>query len=287
VTVVGVVGIGSMGSRIARRLLDHGYELVVWNRTEEKTEPLAADGATVAASPAEAAAKAEALITMVTDPAALQAVTDGPSRVAAGAHDTLTVIDMSTVGPEAAERLASLLPDRTALLEAPVLGSIGEAESGSLTIFLGGAKEVADRWSPLLSILGRPLYVGARGAGAAAKLVANATLVGVLAVLGETISVGRALGLSDDVLFDVLAATPLAEQAARRRPAVETGQYAPRFTLSLARKDADLIVDAAANRQVDVRVLAAARTWFADAEAAGLGARDYAAVLAQILDREP
>jgi 3-hydroxyisobutyrate dehydrogenase-like beta-hydroxyacid dehydrogenase len=224
---------------------------------------------------------------MVADPAALRAVTEGRHGVAAGAHDALTVIEMSTVGPAAEERLAAKLPAGTGLLEAPVLGSIGEAESGALTIFIGGDEALAARWRPLLSVLGRPLYVGARGAGAAAKLVANTTLVGVLAVLGEAIALGRGLGLSDDAVFDVLGTTALAQQAERRRTAVETGDYSPRFALSLARKDADLIVEAAADARVDMRVAAAARTWFVEAEAAGLGDRDYAAALAWILDHQP
>jgi 3-hydroxyisobutyrate dehydrogenase/2-hydroxy-3-oxopropionate reductase len=210
-------------------------------------------------------------------------VTEGPTGIAAGAHEGLTVVDMSTVGPQAVARLASALPAGTGLLDAPALGSVDEAESGSLTIFVGGDTILAERWTPLLSVLGKPLHVGPTGSGAAAKLVANATLIGVLAVLGEALSVGERLGLARNVVFEVLAATPLAQQAARRRPAVESGDYSPRFTLSLARKDADLILEAAADTRVDVRVLAAARAWFAEAEAAGLGDRDYAAVLGQIL----
>ena len=281
-TAVAVVGLGSMGSRIARRLIDHGNDVVVWNRTEEKARPFADAGVTVASSPADATANVDVVISMLTDFTALQAVVEGPTGVVAGAHDGLTVIDMSTVGLAAVEWLASVLPEGVGLLEAPVLGSLAEVEAGSLTIFLGGPAELAGRFTALLSALGTPVYAGARGAGAVSKLVANATLVGVLGVLGEAIALGRALGLSHGVVFDVLAASPLAQQAARRRPAIETGHYEPRFALSLARKDADLILEAAASHDLDVRVLAAARTWFADAEADGLGGRDYAAVLSQI-----
>jgi 3-hydroxyisobutyrate dehydrogenase/2-hydroxy-3-oxopropionate reductase len=134
-----------------------------------------------------------------------------------------------------------------------------------------------------LSVLGRPLHVGPLGAGTAAKLVANTTLVGVIGLLGEALALGEGLGLARDVVFDVLATTALAQQAERRRQAVEAGDYPPRFALYLARKDADLIVEAAAKAGVDVRLVTAARSWLADAEAAGLGAQDYSAVLAQIL----
>jgi 3-hydroxyisobutyrate dehydrogenase-like beta-hydroxyacid dehydrogenase len=126
------------------------------------------------------------------------------------------------------------------------------------------------------------VHVGPVGAGSVAKLVANATLVGVLGLLGEALALGEGLGLSRDLVFEVLAATPLAQHAERRRPAVEAGDYPSRFALSLARKDAELIVDAAAEAGVDVRLVTAARSWFADAEAAGLGDLDYSALLAQI-----
>src|SRR5918911_3052805 len=138
-TVVAVVGLGAMGSRVARRLLDAGHELVVWNRTAEKAEPLVEAGATAAATPAEAAQHAEVVITMVADPAALRDVTEGPEGVAAGAGGDTTVIDMSTIGPDAVRHLASVLPEGVGLLDAPVLGSRAEAEAGTLRVFVGGA----------------------------------------------------------------------------------------------------------------------------------------------------
>ena len=269
---VAVVGLGAMGSRIAGRLLGAGYDVVVWNRTAEKAKPLVERGATLADSPADAAARAEAVIVMVADPSALESVTAD----LAGA----TVIQMSTVSPTAVARLASRLPD---LLDAPVLGSIGEAESGTLKIFVGGPAQFFERWKPLLSVLGQPLHVGPVGAGTAAKLVANTTLVGVIGLLGEALALGEGLGLARDVVFDVLAQTPLAQQAERRRPAVEADDYPPRFALYLARKDAELILEAAPEAGVDLRLVPAARSWLADAEAAGRGGDDYSAVLAEIL----
>jgi 3-hydroxyisobutyrate dehydrogenase/2-hydroxy-3-oxopropionate reductase len=267
---VAVLGLGAMGARIAARLLDAGYEVVVWNRTPEKAEPLVERGAVSAPSPAEAAERAEAVITMVTDPAALDSVlSDIP--------ESTTVIQMSTVGPAAVLRAGSRFSE---LLDAPVLGSIGEVESGALKIFVGSSADLFDRWKPLLSELGTPMHVGEVGAGSAAKLVANATLVGTTVLLGETLALGRALGLGDRV-WDVLAATPMASAAERRRPAVESGDYQPRFALSLARKDAELILEAAGG--VDLRALEATRSWLAEAEEAGLGEKDHAAVLNLIL----
>jgi 3-hydroxyisobutyrate dehydrogenase-like beta-hydroxyacid dehydrogenase len=280
---IAVVGLGAMGSRIARRLLDSGSELVVWNRDPAKAAPLTELGAVAAASPAEAARSAGAVVTMVSDPGALRAVVEGPDGLAAGIDRA--VIQMSTVGPDDVLRTAAALPDGAELLDAPVLGSVSEAEAGTLTIFAGGPESLVERWRPLLSALGTVLHVGPVGAGSKAKLVANTTLLGTLGVLGEALALARHLGLPLETAFDVLAATPLAEQAARRRPAIESGEYPPRFALSLARKDADLILDAAAASGADLRLTAAARTWFAEADEAGLGQKDYSAVLARILGR--
>jgi 3-hydroxyisobutyrate dehydrogenase-like beta-hydroxyacid dehydrogenase len=283
---VAVVGLGAMGSRIARRFLEAGHELTVWNRDAAKAEPLVAAGASAAQTPAEAARQAEAVVTMVADPEALAAVTEGPDGAAAGLLRGSVLVQMSTVGPRSLERLAAVVPEPS-LLDAPVLGSIGEVEAGSLRIFAGGQAELVERSTPLLETLGTVLRVGPVGAGTAAKLVANSTLVGVVGLLGEALALGTALGLPAEVAFDVLEATPLGEQAKRRRPAFESGEYPPRFSLSLARKDADLILDAAAQRELDLRLATAAREWLADAERSGRGADDYSAVLAEIVSRAP
>jgi 3-hydroxyisobutyrate dehydrogenase/2-hydroxy-3-oxopropionate reductase len=280
-STIAVVGLGAMGSRIARRLLQAGRQVVVWNRTSERVAELVELGALAAASPADATRRADVVLTMVSGPAALRAVTEGPSGLAAGASRSTTVIEMSTVGPAAVSRLAAALPEEIGLLDAPVLGSLREAESGRLTVFVGGPDALVERWMPLLSALGSPTHVGPLGSGAAAKLVANSTLFGVLCILGESLALADGLGLTRQAAYEVLTATPIAAQVERRWGEIETGEYPVRFALSLARKDADLIAEAGAG--LDLRLTEAARTWFAQAEAAGWGERDYSAVLATIL----
>ena len=254
-----------MGSRIARRLLDAGHDVVVWNRTRTKAEgfPRIADTA------AEAAAEADVTITMVANPQALREVTAG--------IEPKTLIEMSTVGPAAIHELAQKLPN---LLDAPVLGSRSEAEQGTLHVFVGGPDELYAQYEPLLATLGTVHHVGPLGAGASAKLVANSSLFGALGVLAEALRLADRLGLSREAAFEVLAATPLAAQAERRRAALEANDYPPRFPLSLARKDADLVTEAAP----ELRLAQAARSWLAEADDASWGERDYAALLAWILD---
>jgi len=218
---------------------------------------------------------------MVADPQALQDVTEGPDGVAAGASEAMTVIQMSTVSPAATSRLQSVLePLGAGLLDSPVLGSLTEVESGTLKVFAGGPDELIERWTPLLSALGSVFRVGPIGAGTAAKLVANSTLLGALGVLGEALAVAQKLGLPQDVAFDVLAATPIAAQAERRRPAIESGEFPPRFALRLALKDANLILEASGT---ELRVIESVREWFAEADEASWGDRDYSALLAWML----
>lgn len=281
-TEIAVIGLGAMGSRIAGRLLGAGHQVRVWNRTPAKAERLVAQGATAAASPAGASVGAGAVLVMVSDPDALAAVTEGPDGVAATVTIGTTVVQMSTVGIGPTERLAAALPAEVGLLDSPVLGSINEAESGTLRIFVGGDAAVLDQVRPLLTVLGTPLHVGPVGAGSAAKLVANSTLFGTLGVLGEALALAKALGLPDDVAFEVLAGTPMAAQAERRRPAIGSGDYPLHFELALARKDAELVTTAGTDSGADLRLAEAARSWLADAERAGLAERDYSAVLGYI-----
>lgn len=280
---VAFLGLGAMGGRMAGRLVDAGTEVVVWNRTPAKAEGLAERGAVLAGSPAEAAAAADAVITMLATPEALREVTEGPGGLAAGVRVSSTVLEMSTVGPAAIARLAAALPVGVGLIDAPVLGSITEADAGMLRVFVGGPPPLVTEWLPLLTTFGTPMHVGPLGAGAAAKLVANSTLLGVLGLIGEAVALADGLGLSRDAAFEVLSVSPLAAQAERRRPAIEDGEQPVRFALSLAGKDASLVVDAASGAGVDVRLASAVRDWLADAERAGLGARDYSAVLTRIL----
>jgi 3-hydroxyisobutyrate dehydrogenase-like beta-hydroxyacid dehydrogenase len=266
---------------MARRLLGAGHEVAVWNRTRAKGEALADEGARVASTPAEAA-DAEVVITMLRDADALRSVAAGAIE---GLSRGATWVEMSTVGPEAITELAGAMPSHATLVDAPVLGSLAEAEDGSLRIFVGGDRAAFDRVRPVLLALGDPLHVGPQGSGAAAKLVANSTLFAVVTALGEAVALGRALGLELDRIFDVLAGTPLAAQAERRRDAIEGAEQPTRFALSLAVKDADLVVNAAESRGVDLRIAAAAQTWLERAERGGWGDHDYSAVTRWIAEQ--
>jgi 3-hydroxyisobutyrate dehydrogenase-like beta-hydroxyacid dehydrogenase len=280
------IGLGLMGAPMARRLLAAGHEVVVWNRTPERAEPLVAVGARRASTPSEAGHGAEAAVTMVADPEALESVLFGPDGLAQGLRAQATVIDMSTVGPEAVRRAAQRLPRASTMLDAPVLGTVPQAEGGQLKIFVGGGPEVFERWRSILEALGTPTFLGPLGAGASMKLVVNSTLGAVMSGIGEALALADALGLDEELTLDVLAESAVGTAVTRARPRIESGRFPPRFKLSLARKDLGLVNHAAGEAGLQLRVASAAGEWFRSAERQGLGELDYSAVVAHIRGKE-
>ena len=280
---IAVIGLGAMGSRIARRLLGAGHQVAVWNRTPERAEPVAAAGARAAVSPADAAAGASHVITMVADAPALLDLVRRPDGLAGALGAGQTLLEMSTVGPTAIREVRALIARSVAMADTPVLGSLSEVDAGSLTVFAGGNEATVGAARPLLEPLAsRVLHVGPLGTGAAAKLVANATLLSTLAALGESFAVGRRLGLDDEQVLEVLGTTPLAAQADRRRQVLTGDTPDVRFRLALGLKDAALIAAEAHGAGADIPLLDAVEGWFRGAVDAGAGDLDYSAVVQHI-----
>jgi 3-hydroxyisobutyrate dehydrogenase-like beta-hydroxyacid dehydrogenase len=267
---------------MAARLLAAGHDLTVWNRTAEKAKPLLDLGAKLADTPAAAARDAEAAITMLSDPEALEEVVLGPNGLAEGLPEGATLIEMSTVGPDAIRELAKRLRPRLHVIDAPVLGSVAQAEDGELKIFVGASADEFARWVKVLGAMGTPFHLGPLGSGASMKLVANSTLGALMTALGEALALGDRLGLDQEDVFDVLVGSPIGVTARSKRSRVTSGRYPPNFKLRLAVKDMDLVVDTATRLGLELRVAEAARSWFRDAAAKGLGEMDYSAVVALI-----
>ena len=276
------LGLGQMGEPMARRLIDAGHDVTVWNRTRERADELAEEGARVAETPAAAGAGAEAAFTIVTGPDALREVVLGPEGVAAGLTPGSVLVDMSTVGPETVRRVASELPDDVAMLDAPVLGSVPAVVEGSLKVLVGGERETFERLRELLETFGSVTYVGGPGAGASMKLVANATLGAAVVGLGEALALADHLGVEAGTALDILSGGALGNAVGRTRDAIQRGEYPPRFKLSLAEKDLGLVEVAARAAGLDLRMNRAALEWFEDAARAGRGEQDYPAVIAHI-----
>ena len=278
--VIAFCGLGRMGVPMAARLLDAGHELRVWNRTPGKAGSLVEAGATEAGSPAEAAAGAGAVITMLADPAAVEDVVS-----AADLNAGTTLIEMSTIGPDAVRSLAARLPGGVEVLDAPVLGSIPQATEGTLKIFVGGDAEVLERRRSVLEAMGTPRHLGPLGAGAAMKLVANSTLGALMTALAEALALADGLGLEEADVLDILSESPIGVTAKGKRPLIESGVYKPNFTLGLAAKDLRLVMEGAEAAGVELRLAAAARSWLERADEHGLGELDYSAVIADVRGR--
>lgn len=271
--MIAFLGLGRMGVPMAGRLVAAGHKVTVWNRT-----PRGLPGAEAAPSPAAAVAGADVVMTMLSDP---EAVTEVVRAALPGLRPGTVLVEMSTIGPDALERLRGLLPAGVGLVDAPVLGSVGPAAEGTLTVLAGGRREDLDRVAHLLPVFGTVHEAGGPGAGAATKLAVMSLLVTAQVGLAETLAYADALGIGRAALLDVLGATPLAGLAERLRPAVESGPFETRYALGLAAKDLRLATEGPGAVQT---VAAAARDLLSGAVAAGLGGRDLTAVLPYAAD---
>src|SRR5713226_2089738 len=234
---IGFLGLGEMGTPMASRLLQAGHDVVVWNRSVERTTVLAKEGAAVAASPAKAAAAADFVITMLATPEALEQVLFGTAGLAPALSPGQVLIDMSTVGPDEVRSAATRLPKGASLVDAPVRGSVPQATSGRLDIFVGATDQDYERVRPILETLGSVRHTGGPGSGAAMKRVAKLALGAAMVALGEALSLGESLELTRNMLLDVLADSPIGPIVAAKRTNVESGQFVPTFKLRHAAKD--------------------------------------------------
>jgi 3-hydroxyisobutyrate dehydrogenase len=206
---IGIAGLGKMGSAIARRLIEVGHDLTVWNRSLEKARPLANAGAKVAANPADVARNAQTIITILTDAAAIDAVYGAPAGLLAGDVTGKLFIEMSTVAPATETALAEKVRAKgAALVECPVGGTTGPAQQGKLIGLMGGEPADVERARPILEHLCRRLELcGPVGAGAVMKLTINMPLMIYWQALGEALALCRPLGLDPARLMELLADT--------------------------------------------------------------------------------
>ena len=284
-TRIGFVGLGAMGSRMARRLLTAGYSLTVYNRTSAKAEALQANRAAVAESPRALARGVDCIFSSLADDRAVEDVYLGPDGILAAARPGTVCIDLSTIAPSTARRLAEAARARgVAVLDAPVSGSTAQAETGKLVIFVGGDEATYRGCRPLLDVLGTSSYLGASGMGATMKLVANALLGAGMQALAEAIVLGEKAGLDRDRLLDVLSETPVVAPAHKGKlENARRGVYPVAFALSLMYKDFGLIVREAVQLSVPMPVTAAAQQLCAVAHARGRR-EDYSAVIGLMED---
>jgi 3-hydroxyisobutyrate dehydrogenase/2-hydroxy-3-oxopropionate reductase len=247
---VAIVGTGRMGSAMARSIARAGHDLVLYNRTRARCDPLAAElGGRAVDSPAEAAAAADVTITMLADDAAVRSTFGGPDGLVAGAHAGGVLVDMSTVLPATVRSVeADVRATGSGLLDAPVSGSVTLAESGGLTLMVGGTDGDLERARPVLESVAKAIFhLGPLGTGAAMKLAVNVVIFGLNGALAEALALAEAAGVDRAAAYDVIAAGAAgAPYVGYKRAQFLDPEGAPvAFSLALTEKDLRLISETA------------------------------------------
>jgi 3-hydroxyisobutyrate dehydrogenase-like beta-hydroxyacid dehydrogenase len=254
---LGFIGLGSMGSRIARRLLDHGYQVSVYDKDVSKGNALTASGGVVAKSVLEVARGADVILSCLTNDEAVRSVYSGAEGVIAGARSGTVVLEMSTISPEGSRELQRLGAEfGIEVLDVAISGSTPAAEQGILTLLVGGDQDLFRAAEPIFQAVARQYFLlGGSGSGTAMKLVVN-TLLGVgMQAIAEAVVLGEKVGLDRQRLLEVLSKTAVIPPAHVGKLArVAINDYSPQFPLGLMNKDFRLILKAAAEAHVSMPV---------------------------------
>jgi 3-hydroxyisobutyrate dehydrogenase len=280
-TRVAFLGLGIMGSGMARRILEGGFTLSVFNRNPERAAPLASAGATVSTSPRLAAAQADVIVSMVADDQAARAVWLGSEGALAGAEPGALCIESSTVSPGWVRELsAEALARGCEFIDAPVTGSRTHAAAGELRFLVGGTVAALGRATPVLSAMGKTItHLGPVGSGALVKLINNFVCGVQVASLAEALAMIERSGLDRAGALEVLTqgapGSPLLKTIAARMTARD---YTPNFFLKLMAKDLSYAIQEGREFSVELATAAAALADFRGAIEAGLGDNDMSAV---------
>jgi len=280
-TRVGFIGLGLMGRPMSLNLLKAGFPLTVWNRTKGRTEALAAAGATIAASPPEAAERSDVVVTIVSDPPALESVLWGGEGVLGSMRRGSLLIDSSTVSPALARRAAADCARRgIEFLDAPVTGGTWGAEKGELVFMIGGKAETVERARPVLEAMGKRFFhLGDNGAGQTVKLAMNLILALQVQALCEALALVAGSGIPGQKLVEVMqssmARAPVLDVKA---PAILEQKFAPSFPLRLMHKDMGLALELGNQTGVALPAAAAAREVYNHVLGAAKEDLDYAAI---------
>jgi 3-hydroxyisobutyrate dehydrogenase len=279
---VAVLGLGIMGGGMATRLLSAGFPLSVYNRSRERTEKFATAGAFVAASPREAATRAEIVISMVADDAASRSVWLGEQGALAGAPAGSLLLESSTLSVDWVRELAAAAAGKKCeFLDAPVTGTKPHAAAGELFFMVGGSAAGFARARDILSVLGREvLHLGPNGSGALLKLINNFVCGVQAASFAEAMSLIRLSGLDRDKSISVLSNSALASPLIKRMlSAVAADDFTPNFPLKLMTKDIGYAINEAAKCGLPLQTAAPALEVFKYAVGQGLGDQDFSAVV--------
>jgi len=284
---IGFIGLGIMGSRMAQNLQDQGHEMIVYNRTRSKAQDLLGAGASWADSSSEVVDKVDVFFTMLESPEIVEKLFSGKNGIGVIAGNDKLWIDCSTVNPSFTKTMSErALEKGFRFLDAPVAGSKAPAAKGELIFLVGGDQKDIDEVSELFSAMGtKTIRVGGHGQGASMKIVINLMLAQTMAAFSECAALGISMGLSQELLFDVLLNTPVVPPyLSMLRPKLEAGDTSVNFPLRLIRKDLQLVAETAYENAVSMPSANIAKELYTQAFNSGLGDADFSSIFKYLND---
>ena len=278
---IGYVGLGVMGSSSVRRLLGAGHTVTVWNRTRDKAVRLLESGAHWADSPREVAGRSEVVFTMVTNTAAVQAVTEGPDGIIAGLGPGKVYVDMSTASPANTRELAALVAETgAAMLDAPVSGTALVVDQGKASLMVGGDEQTFERVKPILEAIGpKVFHVGPNGAAVTMKIAINLSLAVQMLAFSEGVLIAEKSGIPRERVVEVMLASVIASpMVAYRGPLVLGHPDEVWFDCHMMQKDLNLALELGQELEVPLPTTAVTNELLTAANAMGVGDLDFAAL---------
>jgi 2-hydroxy-3-oxopropionate reductase len=282
---VGFIGLGIMGKPMAKNLIDAGYDLVVYNRTREKADELASEGATVAGSPKEVAENSDVIITMLPDSPQVEEVLAGEDGVLEGIRAPSLIVDMSTISPVVTEELAEKVQEKGAsMLDAPVSGGDVGAIEGTLAIMVGGSEEDFERAKPLFEVMGKAVtHVGPSGTGQVVKAANQIVVALTIEAVSEALVLGSKGGVAPEKILDVLGGGLAGNKVMEvKREKMLEHSFDPGFRIELHHKDLGIALAAGREYGVTLPVTAIVDQMLETLKMRGKGDRDHSAILTLI-----
>jgi 3-hydroxyisobutyrate dehydrogenase-like beta-hydroxyacid dehydrogenase len=279
---IGFIGLGLMGSRMAKNLIKAGYSLNVYNRSLEKTQELAKIGAYVAKSPKEVGAKSHTIVTMLSDSPAVEDVILGNNGVLEEIMEGAAIIDCSTISPRSSVKIANEAEKKgIGMLDAPVAGSKRQAEEGTLIFLVGGKKQVYEKNLEILMGMGKKsFYIGQNGMGSYMKLVMNMLNAVNLQALAEALVFGMKAGIDPELMVEIINSTGARSGGSEvKGKSMISGNYETAFALKLMCKDMNLVKEETRNLDVPTPTASIVNEIYTIAKAKGKGELDYSAVM--------
>ncbi len=284
---LGFIGLGTMGGRMAKRLMDAGHTVTGYNRTKTKARWLLNAGMAWGESPRAVVEASDVIFSMVTNTAALEAITQGPDGVLAGLRPGKLYVDMSTVSPSASRALAGRVAETGArMLDAPVSGSPVTLEQGALSIMVGGDADAVERVRPILQDIGpKVTHVGANGLAITMKIAVNLSLAVQFLAFSEGLLLAEKSGIARETALEVLLHSVVASPSLKYRgPFVLDMPDEAWFDVNMMQKDMLLALELGRDVDVPLPTVAITNEWLTTARALGLADKDFA-ILFDVLAR--